>query len=143
MLRSGLHIACWGPKGGRLGRKTSLMPLDVPEALEILLKAGGNPNLKDTAGNTPMNVAAATNGYRCIPILLKYGADINIASIKGNTPTMKALYRGQIESYEILLKYGPDLSKVNNKGFSLLEMVLVFDNLKTLEYFFDKPESIP
>ena len=34
--RTPLHNACWGPKGGRLGKKTSFNPEDSPDCAYVI-----------------------------------------------------------------------------------------------------------
>ena len=50
--RSALHAACWGPKGGRDGKKTGKTILnDSPKSLEYLLEAGVDVNKYNTENN--------------------------------------------------------------------------------------------
>ena len=55
--RTALHMAVWGPYGGRQGKKMGNNPTDSPECVKLLLQAGANPNSRDTGGKTPLITA--------------------------------------------------------------------------------------
>ncbi|WP_265017546.1 ankyrin repeat domain-containing protein [Wolbachia endosymbiont (group A) of Epistrophe grossularia] len=55
-------------------------------AIDLLLDAGADPNIKNNAGKTPLHLAVAT-GYGCsVDSLLSKGANPSIADRKGKTP---------------------------------------------------------
>ena len=56
------------------------------ETLEILLKAGFNPNDRDEEGRTPLHIAHTNRKKKAIELLLEYGADPTITDVFGNTP---------------------------------------------------------
>lgn len=60
----------------------------------MLLKHGADVNIRDSALNTPLNVAVTTGGANSIDLLMEYGADISIPSFRGAYPVHKAMYRG-------------------------------------------------
>lgn len=44
--RSAIHAACWGPKGGREGKKAGMITItDSPESLKLLLKHGADVSI--------------------------------------------------------------------------------------------------
>ena len=53
------------------------------QLLQILLKNGANPNIRNNHGKTPLQIAAKENDSESVRLLLKYGADPNIADKKG------------------------------------------------------------
>ena len=54
--------------------------------LELLLKAGANPNLSNDKMQYPMHFAAFNNHKECVKILLKYDASTYVLDRKGRTP---------------------------------------------------------
>jgi len=89
-------------------------------------------------------VACSTYGHHVIPVLGAYKADLNLASYKGNTPLHKSLYRNPKPTCFLeLLKLGPSLDVRNEKGFSPLEMLFVFNRLQMFEYLMEKRTEFP
>ena len=68
--RTPLHNACWGPEGGRTGKKSALIPEDSPECARVLLEHGAAIDLKDEKGNTALSIAASTHADGCVRVLL-------------------------------------------------------------------------
>ena len=58
----------------------------MSEILELLLKAGANPNLSNDKMQYPMHFAAFNNHTECVKILLKYDASTYVLDRKGRTP---------------------------------------------------------
>lgn len=56
-----------------------------------LLKRGANANAKDTYGNTPLHLAAASAFMDAVTLLLAAGADPNTADLEGKTSLFHAL----------------------------------------------------
>ena len=59
-----------------------------------LLAQGGDPNLRDARGNTPLHLAVARDSSAAVRALLMQGADPNVANACGETPLGLALARG-------------------------------------------------
>ena len=83
------------------------------ELVEMILKAGANPNIKNENNMTPIySMTANTNGnykdtgvkYEMMELLLKYGADINIDR-DGKKPVDVAKTIEDKKALEILEKY--------------------------------------
>jgi|SRR5882724_598119 len=67
------------------------------EAIEYLISQGGDPNLPDKFGSTPLHISVdseidattqvgAPLEYRATKRLLEFGADLTIKNMKGETP---------------------------------------------------------
>lgn len=69
----------------------------------LLAKHGGNPNISDIDGYTPLHSAAWHNKINIISQLISSGAKINLQDSTGSTPLRKAAYRGQVEAVRHLL----------------------------------------
>ena len=75
-----------------------------PEVIEMLLKAGANPKVKDSFGRTALHHAAEKGALHVCKLLLDGGADVNIKckSQNSKTPLQELL------SSKIALKYHID-----------------------------------
>lgn len=78
--------------------------------LELLIKAGGDPNIK-AGGATGLHIAADIGSEEIINCLLKAGADPNIPDEDGNKPIQVAALRGNREAVAVLF---PLTSPVKN-----------------------------
>lgn len=81
------------------------------EMLQILVAAGGNINLQDEYGTTPLLYSIRNsdkNVYHCneyieiIKKLIDLGADVNLQDSYGDSPITKAIHDGGEVEYEIL-----------------------------------------
>ncbi|MEG3181683.1 ankyrin repeat domain-containing protein [Sphingomonas sp. LT1P40] len=80
--------------------------------LNFILARGGDANLQDRAGNTPLMLAVEAAYPEGVTILLSRGANINLANNGGETPLIRAVQRRDIELVRMLLtnKADPDQS---------------------------------
>ena len=79
---------------------------DAGPSLQILLKAGADPNSADPTGYTPLMGAADQGNKNLVQLLLDAGADPNIRSRLGNTPLGEALAKGHSTIEKLLLDAG-------------------------------------
>jgi len=59
--------------------------------IDIILKKGGNPNLKDNNGQTPLHIAASNGYLSCLTLLLNGGADPSLTDNDGLLPLHLAI----------------------------------------------------
>lgn len=72
------------------------------------IDAGGNVNVKSSAGNTAL-IEAAQHGHAVMcRLLLRHGADVNTVGFNGCTALMKAASGGHIRIVRLLLEHGAD-----------------------------------
>ena len=96
--------------------------LGYDSCVELLLKAGANPNEIYYDGTTPLHLAASSkaassNKVFCINVLLKMGADHSLhKKSTGSTPLHIAVRNNFYESVEALLLGGADPEAVDNQG---------------------------
>lgn len=57
-----------------------------PEIVSALLRAGADPNVKDSCGNTPLYLAAGMEDTKAVVILIENGANPHTKSSNGRTP---------------------------------------------------------
>ena len=53
---------------------------------ESLLQSGGDLNLSDRYGHTPMHRAASKGHVKMMKLFLQYIVDVNARDVEGNTP---------------------------------------------------------
>lgn len=58
---------------------------DDPAFIELHLKAGGNPNMREASGNTLLMIAAGIGSPKVVRCLLAYGADPTLRNGKERT----------------------------------------------------------
>ena len=86
------------------------------QMVEILLKKGADPNIRNENGETALIFASLNGHYQVIEILLKNGADPNIQKEDGRTALIEASENGHYQVVKILLKNGADPNIPNNEA---------------------------
>lgn len=78
--------------------------------LRFILARGGNANLQDGAGNTPLMLAVEAGWPDGVTLLISRRGDVNLANNGGETPLMRAVQRRDAEMVRLLLtnKADPD-----------------------------------
>ena len=98
---------------------------DAAKNMEALLQAGGNPNLQDQDGNTPLHHAARgtiASFDSLTVILLRAGADPNRPNNGGETPLHVAVGpHGAHTEVEALLAGGASVTAVTDEGLTPLQ----------------------
>jgi ankyrin repeat protein len=74
-----------------------------------LLEFGGDPNVRDRHGRTPLHHAAAEG--RGLEPLLEAGADPNARDKDGKTPLHYAVAHGRSDAVKLLLEYGAEVDE--------------------------------
>ncbi len=103
-----------------------------PELVDLLLKKGANPNLKDKNGYNAMHKTIYSALYgrlkndelvQIVESLILYGAQINAKDNNGSTPLIQAAKGGPgrdanaaFQAMEILINYSVDISLRDNDG---------------------------
>ena len=90
------------------------------DIIKLLLKAGANPNIKDSSGNTALIWVSINGHLNIVRLLLKAGANPNIKDSNGNTALTRASRHGHLDIVKLLLKAGADPNIQNNYGYTAL-----------------------
>ncbi|MCW4462413.1 ankyrin repeat domain-containing protein [Sphingomonas sp. BT-65] len=96
--------------------------------LNFILARGGNPNLQDGAGNSPLMLAVEANWPEGVARLLARQANVNLANNGGETPLIRAVQRRDAELVRTLLneKADPDqrdrLAGMNARDYAARDM---------------------
>ena len=68
---------------GRNGITCLMAITSVPEAVEMLLESGADPDIRDFDGDTAITSAALAGHAQSVEILIRYGANVNNQSRTG------------------------------------------------------------
>lgn len=84
--------------------------------MALVLRAGGNPNLRDAQGNTPLIIATQVRWSDGLRLLLDYGVQVNAQNRLGETALLKAVQARDLELVKLLLegRANPDVG--DNSG---------------------------
>jgi ankyrin repeat protein len=80
--------------------------------MALVLRAGGNPNLRDAEGNTPIILATQVRWTDGLRLLLDFGVQVNAQNRLGETALLKAVQARDIESVKLLIegRANPDIA---------------------------------
>jgi ankyrin repeat protein len=86
--------------------------------MALVLRAGGNPNLRDGQGNTPIMIATQIRWVDGMRLLLDFGVQVNAQNRLGETALLKAVQARDLDSVKLLLegRANPDIA--DNSGLS-------------------------
>lgn len=96
--------------------------------LELLLTYGGNPNVQNINGITPLHCAVDSNCLESIRVLMRFNADIESKDNGGWSPLYTAVMRGKSETVELLLMYGANPYSADKDGKNVIQVAK--DNYK-------------
>lgn len=104
-------------------------------AVKNLLKAGGDPNILDLDGSSPLHEAVERCHNDVVKVLLKQGhIDVDAKNKHGQTPLMKAVIFDDVEMVKLLHKAGANLDSEDSTGKTAFLIGMSEGREKTLEY---------
>ena len=77
-----------------------------PEAAQLLLEAGADPNLVTRSERYPLPFAISANNAELVRELLRYRASVDITDNNGRTPLHCAVTAGSLDIIQVLLELG-------------------------------------
>lgn len=92
--------------------------------MEVFLKLGANPNVKDSEGITPLMKAVESGNTKVVKLLLELGANIDAQDNHGNTALMFAMPKQEIRIPKHLRKYA-----INYQSAQRLRLKDVFSTI--------------
>ncbi|MBR4592548.1 MAG: ankyrin repeat domain-containing protein [Elusimicrobiaceae bacterium] len=100
-----------------------------PEALQLLLSAGANPNAQDNSGATALMRASAKNYTDCINLLLRQkNTDVNVADNLGRSALMYSVYATDAATAQKLMAAKADLNAADVTGTTPLMSAIKAQN---------------
>ncbi len=100
------------------------------EALESMIDAGINPDLKDAKGSSLLMLASYNGNLDTSRMLLKRGAKVDLKNDRGQTPLGGAAFKGDPEIVQLLIEYNADVNADNGGGKTPLMFATMFGRLK-------------
>jgi hypothetical protein len=95
-----------------------------------------NPALvvsKDSAGSTPLHLAAATSHKEIAELLIANKADVNAKANDGTTPLHQAAFDGSTDVARLLLANGAEINARENTGYTSLHAAAVMGHEEVAE----------
>ena len=93
---------------------------EAPQLLEVLLRNGANPNLKDREGYTPLHRFAKIGDFESLKVLLDNGADPTLLSSTGESPLHVVKGEKAADIVYLLLSKGAEAKAVDKYGRNAL-----------------------
>jgi uncharacterized protein len=114
------------PDGGLFELLEDIVYIDDLEAFKAVFENGGNINLQNRYGWTPLHIAIRRGRSDMVAYLIENGADINKQDGAGWTPLMEAIMDDMPELCKALLDAGADTSIANERGGTAALLVQKF-----------------
>jgi len=83
-----------------------------------IMQEGGNPNIADNTGATPLIRAVEIGFIEGVDALIAGGAHVDVANRTGETPLIAAVHTRNIPLMQVLLRAGADPDRTDNAGRS-------------------------
>lgn len=92
------------------------------EMVEMLLRFGANPNIRDCVGNTPLHLAAVTSKIAVVTLLLTAGTNVSSLDHHGYNPLQLAQTKLRLlQSYK-----DSDMVKIKEEMCNIVNMLLAY-----------------
>ncbi len=90
--------------------------------MAAILARGADPNLANSLGYSPIEIAVELLDIKALEILIKNKADINYLDSFGRTSLMHAARVGFLPAVELFVLEGADINAMDNDGFTALSI---------------------
>lgn len=100
--------------------------------LKKIIAAGGDLNLSDRSGITPLMIAAQKGHKEIVEYLIDHGADINAKTKGGFSALFNPCIQGNIDVASLLIAHGADVNVISNDA-PLLSYVALRGDKKMVE----------
>lgn len=104
--------------------------------IRFLTQRGGNPNVRDKQGTTPLQLAVNLGFIEGVEALIAAGANVDVSNVAGETPLISATHQRNITLMRILLANGASPDRNDNSGRSARDYAeLMAGNTRLLAEF--------
>ena len=93
---------------------------------EIFEKYKISPEIKDSNGNTPLNIAVQGNWVDIVTYLIQAGANVNTYNKMHNTPLHHAFIFKNFTMGDLLIRNGANESVINNMGLTPWQCIKLY-----------------
>ncbi|XP_026160789.1 cyclin-dependent kinase 4 inhibitor C isoform X2 [Mastacembelus armatus] len=116
-----------------------VVKLGSTPVVEVLLKKGANPNLRDPVLNLTVTHDAARDGYvDTVSALLQNGADANLVDGQGNLPLHLAAKQGHLEVVKVLIEHTANLHASNQQGDTAAQLARRHNRMDVADFLSSK-----
>ena len=123
------------PEGGLFELLEDIVYFDDMEAFIAVFENGGNVNLQNKYGWTPLHIAIRRGRRQMVAYLIEIGADIDKKDGAGWTPLMESIMDDMPEISKMLLDAGADTAIVNDRGATAPMLVQKFGRTSMMGMF--------
>jgi uncharacterized protein len=123
------------PEGGLFELLEDIVYFDDMEAFIAVFENGGNVNLQNKYGWTPLHIAIRRGRRQMVAYLIEIGADIDKKDGAGWTPLMESIMDDMPEICKMLLDAGADTAIVNDRGATAPMLVQKFGRTSMMGMF--------
>lgn len=109
--------------------------------IRFLLARGGNPNIADKNGVTPIQIATRLGYVDGAEALIAGGANVNVANSQGETPLIAAVHQRDVALVRLLLENGADPDRNDNSGRSARDYLELMSSVTLLEREFKEADE--
>ena len=103
--------------------------------LQILLRAGCDPNHSDRVGDTPLILSTKVGSVECVQSLLDHSAAIDKQNAAGKTALMEAVQCKKLEICKLLHQNGASLELTSNNGLNAKDLAIASPENSIRKYF--------
>ena len=112
------------------------------EIVELLLKAGADPNKLDQLYITPLMNACANGHTDIVEILIKNGASINLSNCNSETPLHYACSENYFDIIKILIENGADVNAKTDTNVTPLMYSCQKSNFEAVKFLIEHNANI-
>ncbi len=109
--------------------------------IRFLLERGGNPNIRDKSGITPLQIATRLGYVEGAEALVEGGANVNVADSQGETPLIAAVHQRDVGLVRYLLEKGADPDRSDNSGRSARDYLELMSGVTLLQREFAEADA--
>jgi ankyrin repeat protein len=117
LITMGADIDWKDPKNSDYSALMEAVVHNKPEILEMILKAGADPNTQDDIRISALHLCSSERSkYECFKVLMEYDVNINIQNRGGQTPLHWAVYWNNYKVVKDLIEAGADPFIIDDMG---------------------------